>query len=263
MLRERLVAIYETGSPDVVSVVLESETWSQVNARADYLSQIQDYDDAVADRVKGLRDAAKAAVERMAEIRRQLKEARDAIAAKERAAAAAKDEAESVSRLKGLRRSVTALESARLARAELSDNLAVISEDGQLGRPVPAGRRSPNPGPERHNISKAASVASGHRRPQRQSKPPLDRPPVIWGGGHGSFERTATTDGIGQLSTPGGGFLSSPSTHRLSTWGEPGRGSDHRNANAGHARVIIAGSPSTPRWCRPRWTPNGQSPKDS
>ena len=86
MLRERLVAIYEAGTPDVVSVVLESETWSQASARADYLSQIQDYDNSVADRVKGLRDEAKAAVERMAEIRRQLKEARDTIAIKEREA---------------------------------------------------------------------------------------------------------------------------------------------------------------------------------
>ena len=70
MLRERLVAIYEAGSPDVLSVVLESETWSQASVRAEYLSRVQDYDDAVADRVKGLRDEAKAAVERMAAIRR-------------------------------------------------------------------------------------------------------------------------------------------------------------------------------------------------
>jgi peptidoglycan hydrolase CwlO-like protein len=84
VLRKRLVAIYEAGSPDVVSVVLESETWSQVSARAEYLSQIQEYDNSVADRVKGLRDEAKAAVARMAAIRAQLKEARDAIAVKER-----------------------------------------------------------------------------------------------------------------------------------------------------------------------------------
>src|SRR5262245_27298881 len=66
VLRERLVAIYEAGSPDVVSVVLEAETWSQASVRAEYLSRVQDYDDAVAARVKGLRDEAKAAVERMA-----------------------------------------------------------------------------------------------------------------------------------------------------------------------------------------------------
>jgi len=60
VLRDRLVAIYEAGSPDVLSVVLESETWSQASVRAEYLSRVQDYDDAVAGRVKGLRDEAKA-----------------------------------------------------------------------------------------------------------------------------------------------------------------------------------------------------------
>jgi len=37
----------------MINVVLESASWSEVNARADYLSQIQDYDDSVADRVQG------------------------------------------------------------------------------------------------------------------------------------------------------------------------------------------------------------------
>ncbi len=69
VLRERLVAIYVTGSPDTLSVVLDSESWSDVSARADYLSRVQDYDNAVAGRVKGLRDQAKAAVRRMAAIR--------------------------------------------------------------------------------------------------------------------------------------------------------------------------------------------------
>ena len=90
VLRERLVAIYEAGSPDVLSVVLESETWSQASVRAEYLSRVQDYDNSVADRVKGLRDEARAAVKRMAAIRLQLKEARDEIAAKEREAADAR-----------------------------------------------------------------------------------------------------------------------------------------------------------------------------
>ena len=53
VLRERLVAIYESGSPDVVNVVLESASWSEMAARAEYLNQIQSYDDSVVDRVKG------------------------------------------------------------------------------------------------------------------------------------------------------------------------------------------------------------------
>ena len=53
VLRDRLVAIYEAGSPDVLNVVLESASWSEVSARADYLSQIQDYDDSVAEPGQG------------------------------------------------------------------------------------------------------------------------------------------------------------------------------------------------------------------
>ena len=65
VLRERLVAIYETGSPDMLNVVLDSASWSEVSTRADYLSQIQDYDDAVAARVKDLRDQARPRSQRM------------------------------------------------------------------------------------------------------------------------------------------------------------------------------------------------------
>src|SRR5829696_1805153 len=83
VLRDRLVAIYESGSPDMLNVVLESATWSEVSARAGYLSEIQDYDDAVAARVKGLRDEARAAVERMTAVRLQIREARDASALEE------------------------------------------------------------------------------------------------------------------------------------------------------------------------------------
>ena len=84
VLRERLVAIYESGSPDMINVVLDSSSWSELSARADYLNQIREYDNVVAGRVKGLRDQAKAAVKRMAEERAKVKEARDAIAVKER-----------------------------------------------------------------------------------------------------------------------------------------------------------------------------------
>ena len=63
--------------------------------QTEYLSRIQDYDDAVVDRVKGLRDEAKR--RGRADGRRpraRSKAARDAIAAKEREVAAARAEAE-------------------------------------------------------------------------------------------------------------------------------------------------------------------------
>ena len=69
VLRQRLVSIYESGSPDVVNAILESEDWSQMAAQTEYLSRIQSYDDEVVERVKTLRDEVRAAVDRLTEKR--------------------------------------------------------------------------------------------------------------------------------------------------------------------------------------------------
>ena len=82
-LRERLVAIYETGSPDLVSVVLSSHDFSEVASRTEYLNRIQEADDALVARVSELRDQAKAAVVSQRDLRDRIAEARDAIAARE------------------------------------------------------------------------------------------------------------------------------------------------------------------------------------
>ena len=80
-LRERLVAIYESGSPDVVSVVLGSEDFGEVASRTEYLNRIQENDQALVERVSELRDEAQAAVDRQRELRDQIEAARDQIAA--------------------------------------------------------------------------------------------------------------------------------------------------------------------------------------
>lgn len=82
-LRERLVAIYEAGSPDLVSVVLSSHDFSEVASRTEYLNRIQEADDALVARVSELRDQAKAAVVSQRDLRDRIAEARDAIAARE------------------------------------------------------------------------------------------------------------------------------------------------------------------------------------
>src|SRR5262249_32044204 len=38
VLRERLVSMYEAGSPDAINAILESQDWSQMEAQAEYLS---------------------------------------------------------------------------------------------------------------------------------------------------------------------------------------------------------------------------------
>ena len=55
VLAQRLVAIYETGTPDTASLVLESGDYQDFVARNDYLRAISEADSALADRVAEVR----------------------------------------------------------------------------------------------------------------------------------------------------------------------------------------------------------------
>ena len=130
VLRDRLVAIYEAGSPDIVNAILESEDFAEMSAQTEYLNRIQAYDEAVVKRVKTLRDEVTSAVAQLSKHRAEVKEARDAVAAMEQEAAAARAEAEArFAELKSAqaqrRQALNALESREEA---LSNNLASISE---------------------------------------------------------------------------------------------------------------------------------------
>jgi peptidoglycan hydrolase CwlO-like protein len=266
-LRERLVSMYEAGSPDVLGVVLESETWSQASARAEYLSRIQDYDNSVADRVKGLRDEAQAAVERMAAIRAQLKEARDEIAAKEREAANAS--AEAAARFAELKEAQAQrqadLEALESREAALGDNLAAISEQlASSGAPVSTGTPAPlTPGQSAEYISESQASVPSAAPPAVQAAieaaNSIATTPYIWGGGHGSFESEGyDCSGAVSFALNGGGFLSSPlDSTGLETWGDPGPGQWITvYANAEHAWMIIAGLAfDTVGGPGPRWHP--------
>ncbi len=267
VLRERLVAIYETGNPSVVTVVLEAETWSQASVRAEYLSRVQQYDDAIAARVKSLRDEAKAAVKRMAEIRRRLKAARDEIAVKEREADEAR--AEAAARFAELKAAQAErrqqLEALQSRESALSDNLASISEQlASSGASVPATAPAPlTPGQQAQFISESqASVpasAPDAVKAAIEAANAIASTPYIWGGGHGSFESSGyDCSGAVSYALHGGGFLDSPlDSTGLSTWGEAGAGQWITvYANSGHAWMIIAGLAfDTSGGAGPRWHP--------
>jgi cell wall-associated NlpC family hydrolase len=274
VLRERLVSIYESGSPDMLNVVLDSASWSEVNTRADYLDQIQQYDDSVASRVKGLRDEARAAVKRMTAVRAQIKDARDAIAVKEHEVAAAREEAEArFAELKSAQAERrAAMETLESREEALSDNLASISEQiaSTTGAPAPVtGTPAPlTPGQSASFISESqASVPS--EAPAAiagaiEAANSIATTPYIWGGGHGSFESSGyDCSGAVSFALNGGGFLESPlDSTGLETWGEPGPGQWITvYANAEHAWMIIAGLAfDTVGGPGPRWH---SSPVDS
>jgi peptidoglycan hydrolase CwlO-like protein len=274
VLRDRLVAIYESGTPDMVNVVLDSASWAEVNTRAEYLNQIQQYDDSVASRVKALRDQARAAVKRMTAVRAQIEAARDAIAVKEREVAAARQQAEArFAELKSAqaerRGALEALESREEA---LSDNMAAISEQiaSTTGAPAPiTGTPAPlTPGESAHYISESqASVPSSAPSAIAaaiEAANSIATTPYVWGGGHGSFESSGyDCSGAVSFALHGGGFLESPlDSTGLETWGEPGPGKWITvYANAGHAWMMIAGLAfDTVGGPGPRWH---SSPVDS
>jgi peptidoglycan hydrolase CwlO-like protein len=268
VLRQRLVSMYEAGSPDMLNVVLESKSWSDVTARANYLSQLQEYDDTVASRVKSLRDQVRGAVQRMTSVRLEIKQARDTIAAKERQVAAARATAEArFAELKAAQaerqENLEALESQEQA---LSDNLSSISEQlASSGAPVPTSTPAPlTPGEaasylseSQASIPSSAPAAIGAAIEAANS---IATTPYIWGGGHGSFSSPGyDCSGAVSFALHGGGFLESPlDSTGLETWGEPGPGHWITvYANAEHAWMTIAGLAfDTVGGPGPRWHPS-------
>jgi murein DD-endopeptidase MepM/ murein hydrolase activator NlpD len=75
VLKERLVAIYKSDQPDVLTVILNSRGFDDLISRYEYLRSIQQQDDAIAGRVRDLRDATRSTVN-------EVRAARDALAAK-------------------------------------------------------------------------------------------------------------------------------------------------------------------------------------
>jgi murein DD-endopeptidase MepM/ murein hydrolase activator NlpD len=90
VLRERLVAIYQSGTADTLSLILSADGYEELVGRSEYLEQIQDQDEAIVGRVRDLRDQAKRTVRRLRLARERIEAARDAIAAEERQLAAAR-----------------------------------------------------------------------------------------------------------------------------------------------------------------------------
>jgi murein DD-endopeptidase MepM/ murein hydrolase activator NlpD len=111
-LRARLVSIYESGTPDVVSVLLNSKGWSDLVTRTEYLNALQDQDEALTGRVRDLRNQTRTVVDRLRAVRDRIQAARDAIAAHkqelEQTKASVQSRQSQLERARGKRRDVLA-----------------------------------------------------------------------------------------------------------------------------------------------------------
>lgn len=94
----RLVAIYESDTPDNLTVLLNSDGFDDLSTRADYLKALHDADTRAANQVASLRDRVAAEVKRVAELKQsvdaqaaELRQARANLVASEAAANRAAD----------------------------------------------------------------------------------------------------------------------------------------------------------------------------
>jgi septal ring factor EnvC (AmiA/AmiB activator) len=285
-LRERLVSIYEAGSPDVLNAILESEDWSSMAAQAEYLNRIQSYDNAVVGRVKGLRNEVQDSVGRLTATRQKIEGARDSIATTEQEVATTKEAAETrFAELKTAqaqrRETMDALESKEEA---LSNNLSSISEQiaaqeaaaaaaeaaasaEATGVVSEAAAETPAPlnsGEETGFISESEASASASAPEQVKgviaAANAIAYTPYIWGGGHASFESSGyDCSGAVSYALHGGGLLESPlDSTGLETWGEAGPGKWITvYANAEHAWMVVGGLAfDTVGGPGPRWHPS-------
>jgi murein DD-endopeptidase MepM/ murein hydrolase activator NlpD len=106
VLAERLIEIYKSDQPDMLSVILESDGFNDLLVRADYMSAIGAQDSVIVDRVRDLKhesakkrlllivlkSRAEVAVQEIEEKRRALEETRAAIQAREADLAAARQQ---------------------------------------------------------------------------------------------------------------------------------------------------------------------------
>ncbi len=233
-LEQLLVDMYKSNDPDITAVVMRSANWSDLLTRTEYLDHIQNYDDEVVARVRGLRDQITALVAQLQTTHDRIQAARDQVAAKERQIA---------SQHAQIQREQSQLVAARNAREGVLQ--ALLSKEEQIQTdlsniPAPAGRATLDSSgdaipPSNAPLAVRAAIESANQ---------IDDLPYVWGGGHGSFTASGyDCSGAVSFALHGGGFLSSPlDSTGLEVWGESGGGNWITVfANSGHAWAYIAG----------------------
>jgi len=150
-LREHLVAIYESGTPDILNVLIEAGGYEELVNRTEYLSRINGLDEAVVTRVRDLRDQVKRTVARLRSAKQRIEAARDAIAAEEQTLAGARSAVQrrQSSLVAARRQREAAL--AKVSSAESDLEGSVVAIQAELAATLQATASAPLPaGPIRH-----------------------------------------------------------------------------------------------------------------
>lgn len=151
-LRDRLVDIYVAGSPDLASIALAADEYGDIVELDAYLDAIQSRDESLIERVRELRNEARAIVDSRRRAKKSIEESRDEIAAERDRLSTARSEietqvasldaarAESQSALGAVRgRMAQEEELADELREKLERELGAITSEGATGPSTASG----------------------------------------------------------------------------------------------------------------------------
>ncbi|MGI8802703.1 MAG: coiled-coil domain-containing protein [Solirubrobacteraceae bacterium] len=247
-LSANLVATYEGGTPDVITVVLESHGFADLLDRIDFLRRAGLHDAEIVSHARTARVAVLAqalALEglqsRDQALANQVVAARDAAAAVqgallERQAAQLRGRAGDQAALARVRGQISALTS-RIARAQAP---AAAPTGGGSGGGGTVGPLPIDPG----GMAQAPAGAPAAVRQVIAAGNAIAGLPYLYGGGHASFHAQAyDCSGSVSYALAAAGLLSSPlDSTGFESWGQPGPGQWITvYANAGHAFMVVAG----------------------
>ena len=142
LLEDRLVEIYKSGKPDLITVLLEADGYDDLIERADYLEALENQDTNIVERVRDLRNQTQETVD-------EVKSARDAIARQKQQLDSTRARLEQRSAALSAAREThqATLGEIRSQRKDLEGDLSKLSdkiaEQLGTGAPLPAGAIRP------------------------------------------------------------------------------------------------------------------------
>ncbi|MFA4929249.1 MAG: hypothetical protein WC558_12080 [Patulibacter sp.] len=271
VLEKNLVTEYQTGKPDIVSVIVASKGFSDLLEKVDFYQRVSRHNGTILDQTRN----TKTAVERQ---QKQLESDRKTYARLANEAARHRDEADVVrnailrrreqqlraqsgtkAQLDRVRGRIQRVEREQAAAARAARTAAAAADE------APSGNRSSSPAPGGSNSSGAPSAPSGNSDQDAivarviAAANEIASTPYVYGGGHGGSSGGYDCSGSISYALAAGGLISAPmASGPFMSWGEPGEGSRITvYANAGHAYMVVDGrryDTSALRGGGTRWT---------
>jgi peptidoglycan hydrolase CwlO-like protein len=249
-LADNLRAGYENGQVDLISVVLNSSSFSDMMDRVDFLKRVAKHNARILDNTKQTRTEVLATTRKLADLQDRnralaasAEKARNQAAAVQtailnRRATLLAGRADKQAELDQVRGELSSLKAkqARAARAAARAAQQVVEDSGatpntSIGLAPGGAAQAPDGAPEAVRLVIAAGNA-------------IAGLPYLYGGGHASFQASAyDCSGSVSYALAAAGLVTSPlDSTSFESWGEAGPGQYITvYANAGHAYMVVGG----------------------